>query len=223
MHSLLLILSGKIIAIAIGIYYFKFLPNPYRYILAQVVLALLCEWGAELFVKHYHRNNIWIFNWYLLAEVWLNGLAGKQLLKNKLIQKVVIPVLVLITLIWCANIYISGMVDFANWCFVASSLMLIVLYFIVLFDNALFLSQKIITQPVFWLSFSIILFFGCDLPYFGIRNYLANKHSDIELKVDIINYVLNFVRYPLVAISFILCAYKQTDQNKTITSSNVLR
>lgn len=223
MQSLLLILAGKIIAIVIGLCFFKFLSKPYRLILVQVIFALLCEWGAQFIVKHYHRNNIWVFNIYLLVEVWLIGLAGRLLLRNKLIQKFVLPVLILATLIWCSNIYFSGMADFANWCFVASSLILIVLYFIVLFDNALFSSQKIITQPVFWLSFSIIIFFGCDLPYFGIRNYLVNKHSDIELKVDYINYILNFIRYPLVAISFILCTYKQADQNKTITSSNVFR
>ncbi|MGN6568824.1 MAG: hypothetical protein ACTHJ0_12770 [Flavipsychrobacter sp.] len=204
MQSLLTIVAGKIVAILIGVYCYKFLPKAYRYILLQVTLALVCEVVGEGVEKIYHKNNLWIFNLYLLAETWLNGLAGIVLLKNKSIKVAIHNTLFLLTVIWIINVYSNGMQIFANWCFVASAIATIIIYMLVLFNNA-FSKQSIFTMPAFWLSISIILFFGCDLPYFGLRNYLLKHSVNIEEQLYYVNYVLNFLRYPLIAICFFLC------------------
>lgn len=204
MQSLLTIVAGKIFAIFIGLYCFRFLPKAYRFILLQVILALISEVSGEGIEKYYHKNNLWIFNLYLLFETWLNGLAGIALLENKSIKRVIRYTLFLLTVVWIVNVYSNGMQIFANWCFIASAIVTIVIFMFVLFNNA-FTRQNIFIKPEFWLSLSIILFFGCDLPYFGLRNYLLKHFINVEEQLYYVNYVLNFLRYPLIAICFFLC------------------
>lgn len=214
MQSLLIIIAGKIIAIIAGIYFFKFLSIPYRLIFYQVILALFCESIAKHIAREYHSNNIWIFNWYLLFEMWLNGLAAKFLLRNKTLQKSILYTLGFLTALWILNVGIEGMTVFANWCFIATSIVFVIIYIFVLFDKTLFAAQSIFLQPSFWLSMSIILFYGCDLPYFGLRNYLIVRYFDIANKLYYVNYVLNFIRYPLIAIAFILYGRNVLNQKR---------
>jgi len=224
MHSLFIIVIGKILAILFGLYYFKSLSIAFRLILFQVVLALICESFARyLLIRHsFHYNNLWIFNWYLLCEMWLAGLAGKSLISNKIIKRIIPYLLIALTVLWAVNIYVEGMVNFANWCFIGSSIILVAIYIVVLFETALFKSQNIFSQPAFWLSLSIVLFFGCDLPYFGLRNYLISHNlNSLELKLYIINSVLNFIRYPLIAISFIFCGQNASKNAPLKLHSNV--
>lgn len=217
MQPLLIIILGKIVAILLGFYYYKFLSDAYRLILYQVIVALLCESFARyLVVSHpYRYNNLWVFNLYLLCEMWLDGMAGRLLIRNNIIKQAVFYTLLGLTVLWGVNIYLVSMASFANWCFVATSIVFIIIYFIVLFDTALFNAKSILIQPAFWLCLSIILFYGCDLPYFGLRNYLI-KHQmrSTELKLYVINSILNFIRYPLVAVSFIFC--RNTNKQKSV-------
>jgi len=221
-----MVIGGIIITSIIGIFHYRRLPQAYKLILYQVLLALTCELLAKyLIIKHSSRyNNLWIFNIYLLGEFWLNGLAGRILINNKTIKKVVLFLLVALTILWSINIYMEGMVSFANWCFIAASIIQIAIYFVVLFDAALFKSQSIFVQPTFWLSISVLLFFGCDLPYFGLRNYLiGHKLNGIEHKLHTINTILSLIRYPLIAISFVLCSYSDNKRGVLKINGNVCK
>lgn len=210
MRFLFMVVGGIITTTLIGVVYYKRLPKAFKLVLCQVILALICESLAKyLIVSHSYRyNNLWIFNIYLLGEIWLNGIAGRMLINNKTIKKVIPFLLAGLTVLWSINIYVESMASFANWCFIATSIVLIFIYFAVLFDLALFKNQRIVNQPAFWLSLSILLFFGCDLPYFGLRNYLiGHQLNGIEHRLHTINTILSLIRYPLIAISFILCGY----------------
>ncbi len=78
------------------------------------------------------------------------------------------------------------------------------MYIVVLFSNSLFSTKNIFSQPVFWLCFSTILFFGCDIPFMGLHNYLFDKNPKLGDQLVNINNILDIIRYPLVGISFIL-------------------
>jgi|GEM_PF-1243620 len=227
MHSLLVIIAGKLIALIIGIFCFKFLFRALKIIFIQVFVALLCECYAKYLVVSFNHssinnlhiyNNTWVFNIYMLIEFILLSLAGRLLLGTKLFRIGIPVVIVLQTILWGVNIYVKGMNQFASWSFICGSIIIVAIYIAILFQHSLFTKQNILTQPVFWLCMSVILFFGCDVPYWGLHNYLDSKNLSLDRKLFIINYILNFVRYPLVAVSFLICGLNASKKHLKITA-----
>lgn len=215
MQYLFFVISGKIISLLVGVFVFRYLPISYRLIFAQVFLALISECLGELLIK-FHRYNSWVFNLHNLADMWLTGGAAMLLLGKSAFRRSIPYLLTFLTGIWAINIYNIGFYYLATWFFVSSCILLVLLYIAVLFNKSLFTNKKIIQEPATWLSMSVILYFGCNVPYFGLYNYLiAHNYASVE-KLWFINLSLDFLRYPLIAIAFFLMARQKIRALKII-------
>ena len=145
----------------------------------------------------------------MIIEVWLLGVAAILLTTNNGVRKLFLISLVADTIIWATIIMRHSIYLFANVPMVAGCCIITALYIYVLFNKAIFYNNKILNQPIFWLSISTVLYFGCDIPYMGLHNYMAQHVLALAKKLDYINRILDIIRYPLVAISFILLGRQQ--------------
>ena len=204
MPLLFYFLAGKLFALIVGGYYFKCLTRPYRLVLYLIGIAAISESYGYYIMKHLHEHNIWLFNFYLVAEAWLMGMAAVQLLIVPWLKKVFLMLLVIGSIIWVLNVVRNSIYVFASLSMVYGLILLTVMYLAVLFTNSVFKNKNILVQPVFWLAISTILYCACDIPYMALHNYLITNAPVLSAKLISINDVLDIVRYPLVAISFIL-------------------
>jgi hypothetical protein len=194
----------KIVPIVIGVYFFKQLPAPYRLVLYHLFLVSICEITGYYLTVTTDKTNSWVFNFlWLLPELLLMGIAGRGLIQAKSMKNVATILMLIGIVIWIVNIYKTGINQFANWTFIYISIMLIVIYLNVLF-NSIFNGTNLVRSPAFWLSVSVILYFSCALPYFGLFQYLNTTSRSLAKGLFYINEILILIRYPMVAVSFYL-------------------
>ena len=67
---------GKFFSLFIGGYNFRYLPRPYKIVLLLIAIASLCEGYGYYIFKYLHRSNAWMFNIYIVLEIWLLGIAA---------------------------------------------------------------------------------------------------------------------------------------------------
>ena len=213
MFSLIYVLIGEIFAIIIGVVYWRYLSRPYRMVLALAMLGLICEVTGFSINRFLHVGNAWLFNLYMPFEPALLSVASMHFINEKKYKKVVGFFILLNFFIWLSSILLHSIYVFANFAMICGCFLLVVVYIFVLFKNVLFESKVVVKDPLFWLCLSTILYFGCDIPYMGMYHYWMPFKLRIHLSN--INQVLNFFRYPLVAVSFLLTAQERKNE-KTV-------
>lgn len=215
MPFLVYFLIGKITALSIGIYYFKSLPRAYRLVLYFIGITILFESLGYYIAVYLNMHNSWLFNIYILTDVWMMGLAAINLVAKRNLKLFFWILVLASTILWVVYIIINSIYIFANLVVVIDLTVLTIIYTAVLLTNSIFSSKQVLSQPIFWLSISVILFCACDIPYISLLNYLNEKAPTMARQLDKINSILDIVRYPLAAISFILLGR----QNKIITKA----
>jgi hypothetical protein len=209
------VLISSLIAILTGFYYFRKISFAHKLILVNLIL-IFCSEILGYITSFNKAGNVWVFNiFYLLPELWLMGLAGRMLAQNSVIKKLTLFFIAIGTLLWLWHITKNGVHIFSNWTLLYMGFALTIIYFDLLI-NSLF-AKNLLQQSNFWLSLSVILYFSCAMPYFGMYNYLASKAPNLLDKLFYINSTLNFIRYPLIAFSFHLYS-KQKLRESTITA-----
>lgn len=204
MHFLPYVLPGKLFAIIVGLYYFRFLPRPYKLVLMLIALAFFFESYGAYTGGYLHRPNSWLFNLYMLIDSWFMGVAAIYLVAERKIKNLFFALLAGYSIMWIVDIWVNSLYKFANMTMVCGLIMMTIIYLIVLFSNSIFTNKRVLKQPVFWVSISTILYCACDIPYMGLHNYLLTHAPSLSSKLFTINFVLDVLRYPLAAISFIL-------------------
>ena len=207
-------LLGKVFALIIGLCYFRFLGKSYKIILLLVAIASICESYGYYLTHFLLMSNAWLFNLYMIIEVWLMGAASIYLIDNRTLKKVFFFGILLNTIVWVFFICSSSIYVFANIPMICGCSLIMIIYTIVLFRSSLFSGQTTFMQPVFWVSISTILYFGGDIPYMGLHNYLVSNNPSLGIRLANINTVLDVIRYPLVAISFILLGRNSRAETK---------
>ena len=197
------IFAGKVFNLATGGYYFRSLPLPYKLVLFLTAAALLFECYGYYLGVHLHKGNSWLFNIYILVDAWVLGVAAIYLM-NVSKKYLFFAALIAHTIIWCVNVCMGSIYTFANFGLVSDFILLTAMYLTVLISNSVFKKSSILSQPVFWLSATIIFCSACAIPYFGLHHYLISNAPALASKLISINMFLDIIRYPLVAISFIL-------------------
>ena len=204
MYLLILFLIGKIFALILGGYYFRILSNPYKIVLFLTGIATISETSGYYISYILHDSNAWLFNIYMILEVWLMGLAAFYLIQNTISKYILITLILTNTAFWVYNIYSYSIYKFASTSMILGCIIMTIIYIMVLISNSLFISKNIFSQPVFWLCLSSLLYFGGDIPFMGLHNYLFEKNPKLGDQLVNINTILDIIRYPLLGISFIL-------------------
>lgn len=215
MHLLFILIPGKIVALFAGLYFLRQLTLPYKLLLCQVLIAIISECYGYYTGYILHQNNVWIFSYYMLLDSWLLGLAGRSFVSSKILKTAIPLSLVVTTLIWMLDSYKTNFSSFSNVFFVSYSILLIIVYITAL-TNRTFGSRSLFLNPVFWIGVSSIVYYGCILPYITLLNYLHDTNPGAAFKLWDINLILNFIRYPLVALAFYLVGRRQLAEQRAL-------
>jgi len=200
----------------VGIYSWRYLTLPFKLIFFQIICASFADITGRI-LEIYLNNNIFLYNAYLFIELWLVGLAGWYMIRNKTYQKWLMAFLIICTVVAIVSISITGIKVFANWAFLMECLLLTITYLGILINLLISNKGNITKEPVFWLCIGIITYFGCNVPLFGMLNYLVEYHPLLGNYIYRIDHVLCIIRYSFVAVGFLSCR-KHIFTSKLITN-----
>jgi len=188
-------------------------PAPFRvfsvFLLSTLVIEIFAiSWKWGLNSTHYwtySRNNLWIYNAFLMARHLFLLYFFYHLIHGKIIKIAikwsVIPFLIFA--IW-DYIKLEGP-DYANlYTIVIANLITVLLsvrfFYEVLKDNKII---NLSTSTEVWISLGTFIYYSGTLPLFIFFNYLITQQNAMALSYLFINDALNTVMYFFYLISFL--------------------
>jgi hypothetical protein len=203
--SFLLSIIVKVAAIVVGIVYWKWLPLPYRIIMAQVFVGILAETAGKIMNLLHYPSNQWVFNIYMLLETLLLSSAAYFFMNEDSMRRLAKYLLFFFIGFWPLCLYLYTFFQFFSAYYVSYSFFLILLYTYVLTNYALFTKKKLLGNPLFIICISVIMMFAGTIPYFGTLKHVVENDVDVALLFFYVIITINLIRYSLVTIAFYLC------------------
>lgn len=188
-----------------GIIRVKSYSVPWKLIVAELLVVSVMQ-GAALALLMMHRNNLCVINWFIIIDLLLLGTTGILLLKKITIKQFFVIFLGIVLIICLASTLDLGLGrELNSVSFLSSGIYLCTLFLVILLQvsTATFPFGK----PEGWLSLAIIIYFGCNVPFFSLFHYLSTdkvRWSKLGVYLYFINTGLSFIRYGLVTYSIIL-------------------
>jgi len=151
------------------------------------------------------RGNQWVYNLFLLLEATVLMSLVRVVGRSALLARIALGCLVAIALMWMWEVKLEdGFFVWVNNTFVLAALFYIVLYTIALVSLADTVLAPLWRAPEFWLSLSVVVFFGSMIPYNGVLNHLWRTDRSLAASLYSINEVLLCVRYGFVGVACFL-------------------
>lgn len=195
-------LFSEFITCLLAILAFRKLDTFSRLIAIQVCIAFLVEFiGWQMRLRQ--QRNTWLYNCYMPVEFSLLFIATDLHFKNGL--KSWYPALLFIYwLCWSSEVYFQSIHVFAVKSYVTGALLLLVSYFFVLYKSA-WNRISLFRQSQFWFAIGVILFFGCNIPFFSMYDYIVeNSNKNQMVLLSNLMKVFSHFRYFCTAIGFII-------------------
>lgn len=193
----------EFVSFLIGIFSYNQLNTPYKLIVIQIFIAFIIELiGHILFLLNI--QNVWLFNLYEIFEALILIFAAKKIFNhsNKYFYFLAIPIF-----FWFYSVFNNGFNYFTSVAYVSFSIAILIVYLNLLFKSVLTYRGDLIKLPSLWLAIGIILFFGCNIPYFSMINYLyKNLNAEANKALQLILKILCDLRYILTAMSLIMAS-----------------
>lgn len=215
---------GEFIAFITGIFCLHKLNSAFRIVAFHAILAF----SIEMFGYWWHQDkqrgsNQWMYNLYIIADCGLVLLSAYFFLKPK-IHIIFFGSLFLVLIVFWINSAIQNKsIDkFIVEAYVIDSIFALGLFLYILYRYALNEKGKLISMPVLWLCLGLIINYGCSIPYFSTYSIQGKMCSKAEMEfLNKIPTILNNVRYPLVALSFVLFYFQSS--SKVVSKINALQ
>lgn len=154
----------------------------------------------------YYTDYSWLLsgvgNIYFPYEITLVYLISRQALDGKLFKTVVGVGYLLFIAGWLFGIFENGFFSVPTGTILSGSILGTIIFLGALIQ--MIGRANITRQPLFWISIAMLVFYGCNIPYFGMLNYLASKDSGILKQLMQILFTTNYVRYSLTIVAFLL-------------------
>jgi len=172
---------------------------------AQLVASIAVE-VIGLATRMQGINNQWIYNLYLVVE--FTTLCAMILClapdRNRARVRTVVGVVVYAVAV-VVNVRSNGSVRvFATQALLVGGLVLALLALVVMYRLADTSTVRLARLPAFWMLLSVMLYFLCIIPVFGLYNYFAVRNEQLARVIYSMNDVLFVLRYGLFAWSMVL-------------------
>ncbi len=199
---------------AVGLIFYKRLSKPWRLVHLQLFLALVVEILATI-ISRRHYNTIILYNLYMIPEQVILIYVATLSFKSEVLKKIAVTGISLCLLTWFYEVYKGGIFAFANKAFLSYCILLSAAYLGLLMEIAFNQPNRLLKNPVIWLCFAHVLYFGCDIPLFSQMHYFSSgQNVNLAIKLYNINEVLAIVRYCLVVVGLVVF-WQQTKERKT--------
>ena len=198
-----------IIAIAFGssIYSFKLsYPAHLKLLCLLLGATLIAEWWAVYGVQLLGvRNNMIIYNPFMLIEFIVYGLYFKMLTHLQWLKTLINWYVFALPVLWLICTFILfGIYNWDSYVTIIGSLFTI--FFAVIYYYELLTSSEtmhLTTTPEFWIATGLIIFYGGNLPYVGMLNYLIKNYMSLATNLTYVLKILNIVMYSLFAYAYL--------------------
>ena len=172
--------------------------------LVQTTIAFIinnCHISKQ--TKHsvlFSTSNIFLVaEFFLIYGFFLSALKSKSVKKLLYTFQIVYSLIVSIYWFTKSSIFEASHIlyIFQNFCILIPALF----YFYELFKWPT--ANNLLTQPSFWISTGIVIYFACTLPLFLMKDFIFNKKG-VVIEVNL--YLINFIAYGIMFL-FIVKAY----------------
>ena len=185
----------------------KLYVNNIRLIEFLFVCSILTEISVDL-LKHYYNVTYWvIFHIYqpveyiLLTYLFYCNTKSKNLKKfTALSVPLYLAILCVYYLISWESLFVPKYFDFVWESFLVSIWAALYMLELVSSDE---LNESIITVPLFWIAFAIIIFYSGSIFIMGFRYYLDISAPALSQIARSVGHYLNFVFYLILIFAFI--------------------
>lgn len=151
-------------------------PRWLSWIVAFLAVSLAVE-VAGILIAIYLRNNLWLYNLWVPLEFAFYPLLFSQVYKNRgmrLAARAFIPAYLLFALI--NLLFIQGYRDFASHTTLLGCMSAVVFAGAYLYQLFLYPDAPLRSDPLFWISVGLILFYAANMLYLGSFNYFLKHH-----------------------------------------------
>lgn len=188
-------------SLIIGVYCLNRLNDFFKVIVLQIIIAFGVEFIGRILFSLNIRN-VWLFNLYEIVEAGLLLFAAKKIVNfdNRFLYLLLIPIF-----FWFYSVFKNGFNYFTSVAYVSFSIAILIVYLNLLFKSVLTYRGDLVKLPTLWLAIGVILFFGCNIPYLSMLNYLCNNfNQEVNNTLHLILKTFCNLRYILMAISLIM-------------------
>lgn len=197
-------LIGEFIACIAAIYCFTSFSTGFRWLAIHAITAFLVELAGFIMRTHGHTDNQWLFNCYLPLDNALQLLAAYYITAKKPWHLFIIGFLAFLTS-WAMEIYAKGIMTFTIKAYIVDSILQMLAFLFVLHKAAMDYTGRFARCPELWACLGIIVYYGCNIPFFSMLGYLVTiKAYDVIKFLFVILQVLIQIRYLFVAVAFFL-------------------
>lgn len=156
------------------------------------------------FLKQPQHPNYFVFNIFLLFDLWIFGIAAASLLKRRKRMYNVLFLLFGMGTIYCVyNFLFLQKEQFNTYSFLVESLILVFLYLVAFIDQYTISIGPIYRQPFFWICIGNIVFYASNIPFFAFFHYLVEYHQEAARSLYLITKISSLVRSMLFLIAFL--------------------
>ncbi len=194
----------------IGSYRYRHLSAVQKIFLFQALIALFTEATGIALTKN-NLSNTFIYNIYILFDVSLLLWAAIKMASPRETSFLFVAMLLFIG-VWISTICNAGLTIFSNWSFLFGSILLITSYLYLIIKKWQQTDSSLFSDKHFWIQAGTAIYFGVNIPYFCLINYLNKHYVDLSLMLFSINIILLFIQYIFTFVSF----YKSTPKHSDV-------
>lgn len=194
--------ASVLIPLITGLLFYRRLTKPFKIFVYYFLLAALVEIAASL-AGVYLGNNLFLLHFFIPLEFAAFVYLYYQYFSAPTIRKGILYVSILFLGLVIVTIILSGLNTHNSLARSFESIFLIILalsYFYQYFKSNS--EVPVYTQPMFWLSSGILIYFSIDFFSFMLINQLIKRNIEMAYLSKMIHVFINIVAYVFYTISF---------------------
>jgi hypothetical protein len=191
-----------IIPLGIALYKYGNLPGAYKILTWYLVIAGITNFTANILATR-NINNLPLLHIYTALEFLVLSVFYRSVLKDSLVTKLILPVLVLFVIFCVVNALFFQTIFLYNSYSRSLSAFILVVYAIVYFKQRLDQGHSISkhNRPLLWINSALLIYFGGSFFLFISSNLILANITMNAMLWDI-HASLVFVMYILFTIGF---------------------
>jgi hypothetical protein len=179
--------------------------RPLRFFSFILFFSFAIELTGFIYSRILHRHNAHIYNLNFLVIFPFYAFFYSQFFPSHKMKRRILLLTSCYFLFALVNIiFIQGLNTWNSYSLIAGSLLNIYLsvsYFQNLLPNKELI--KFQSDPVFWISVGVLIFYLVELPYISLLNYLNSNFLILSKQLLMILKILNMLMYSLFTIAFL--------------------
>jgi hypothetical protein len=168
-------------------------------------VLLMVTFVIELSVHFNRAKNAWLYNLFILPEFLVYAWFFYRIIHLKTIKRIIVIFFIVYPVFWFLTMYSKyGFLVFNATTIVVGACFTVLLS--VSYYYQLLVSEKLVKisrHPEFWIATGMLILYSCQMPFFGLLNFLYENYKSLTTDLIMILQVVNGVMYLLFTYAFL--------------------